>query len=235
LKWPPVATGRRSLDPLPSKRTADESAALACTVSAVELTITWDAQARTETDGDRVFVERAEGLQPADLEQLQATTDLGSFSVRDGSVGKGAAGPGVAVVFEIAEHVVNDVASLIALGAALRAAIKWVSERRKKPPAIISPEALAALAADHAHGDLAGTYYIKTVPLNVSEGVGTDERDVWAACFDQPEAGVVHVIFISPSGRVLGHVRVPAEIYIEGASVRRRSEAELREWWTDSG
>jgi hypothetical protein len=200
----------------------------------MEMTVTWLAQAGTETDGDRVFVDDAEGLRAADLEELRAVTGLDGLSVRDGSVGKGAAGPGIALVFEIGEHVVNDLASLIALGVALRAAIRWVSGRRRRQPAITSPEAMAALAADHARDELTGSYYVKTVPLNVSEGVGTDERDVWAACFDRPQRGTVHIVFLSPSGRVLGHVQVPAELYFDGTDIRRRSDDELRGWWKRS-
>jgi hypothetical protein len=209
-----------------------QSTAVACTVRALELTITWSAL-ESETDGDLVLLNRVEGLQPDDLEDLQAATDLGTFSVGHGSVGKGASGSGVALVFDVAEHIVNDTAGLIALGAALRAAIRWVAERRKRPPAIVSPEALAALAADRASRDLTGTRYVKTVPLNVSEGVGTDERDVWAACFDQDDGGVVHVVFMSPSGLVLGQVRVPTEMYFDGGDIHVRTEADVRSWWPD--
>lgn len=196
----------------------------------MRLTATWRAVPGRETDGDVVFLDRAEGLQPQDLQDLRVDAP-GEFSADEGTFGKGASGAGVALVLELAEHVINDAASLIAIGAVLRAAIKRVSHRREQQPAVVDPVALAALAADEFRESLEGAYYYKTVPLNLYEGVGTDERDVYACVFEQAD-GVVHVIFMSPTGLCLGSVRVPAEMYVgDGGEVITRSAEDIAAWW----
>jgi hypothetical protein len=197
----------------------------------VRLTVTWPADQHTEIDfdgrGDVVALSRAAGLTAEDLEALKDER----FTAEAASIGKGAAGTGVGLVLEMAEHVINDAASLAALGALLRAAIKRVSARRKRGPAVVSPDALSALAADHA-GDSLPTEarYVKTVLLNGDEGMGTDERDVWAVCFAE-DFQLTHVIFMSPTGLALGYVRVPTEWYVEGDELGTRSEEDIAAWW----
>lgn len=172
-------------------------------------------------------VSRAAGFTAEDLKALKDDR----FSAEGGSIGKGAAGTGVALVLEMAEHVLNDAASLAALGALLRAAVKRVSARRKRGPAVASPDALAALAAYHARESLPDeARYVKTVLLNGDPGMGTDERDVWAVCFAE-HFQLAHVIFTSPTGLGLGYVRVPTEWYVEGGELRTRGEADIAAWW----
>jgi hypothetical protein len=198
----------------------------------VRLEVIWGVT-EPETDGDVVYLDRVVGFGPTDIEALRGQLAEGRLTVEPGGVGKGASGPGVALVLEVAEHVVNDVAGLIGVGLALRQAIRRISERRGRSPAIANEQALGALAAAEAANQLTGARYVHTVPLNVDPGVGTDERDVWAACFDRWDVGLVHVIFMSPSGLVLGQVRVPAEAFMDGAEYRMRSPQDIERWWSN--
>jgi hypothetical protein len=197
----------------------------------VRLKITWSADQHSEIDfvggGDVVAVSRAVGL---------TADDLGSqpddrFTVEQGSIGKGSAGTGVGLVLEVAEHVINDAASLAALGALLRAAIKRVSAQRQREPAVANPDALAALAADHVRESLPSeARYVKTVLLNGDPHTGTDQRDVWAVCFAE-DFQLAHVICMSPTGLALGYVRVPTEWYFEDGDLKTRDEADITAWW----
>lgn len=199
----------------------------------VDLVITWPAAAQ-ETDGDRIFLDRVVGLQAEDLQALPQVSCVRRAAVRDGAVGKGASGPGVVLVLEVVERVVQDLSGLVGLGLALREIIRLVSHRRGNPPALLNEAALAALAAASAAEELDGTYYLRTIPLSVDGTAGTDERDVWASCFEAPEEGAVHVVFLSPTGLVLGHVRVPVELYFDQSAVRRRTARDIARWWGDS-
>ena len=73
--------------------------------------------------------------------------------------------------------------------------------------------------------------YVKTVALNVAEGIGTDEFDVWAACFDDSDAGAVLVVFLAPTGMWLGQISVPTELYVERDRLHRRGAEEIAAWW----
>jgi hypothetical protein len=185
-----------------------------------------------ETDGDVVLLEHVTGLTPEDVTALRDELGIDDLSVADGSVGKGASGPGAALVLEVIERAINDLGGLIGVGIALQQLIRRVSAKRGRAPATADPNALGALAAAYAQAELGEARYVHTVPVNVSEGVGTDERDVWTACFDAPAQGLVHVVFMSPSTLVLGHVRVPVEAYFEGGYFRTRTEEEIRAWWS---
>src|SRR6201999_259869 len=147
----------------------------------MQLTVTWQPDQEREMDYDMVVIERAIGFQASDLVDLQRDAPRSRVSVPTGSIGKGAAGSGVALVLEIAEHVLTDAASAIAVGEVLRRVVKRVSARRNSGPSVVSPDGLAALAADHARNSLpTDARYVKTVLLNGDVGMGTDERDVLA-------------------------------------------------------
>jgi hypothetical protein len=68
-------------------------------------------------------VERAIGFGVDELSPASGLADV-DVSVASGRFGKGAAGLDVALVFDVAEHLVNDTASLIALGYALRSSTR---------------------------------------------------------------------------------------------------------------
>lgn len=87
-------------------------------------------------DADMVVIPRAVGLQADDIAELQREVPQGSISVESGSFGKGAAGSGVALVLEIAEDVLNDAGSAIAVGEVVRRVMKRVSARRNREPAV---------------------------------------------------------------------------------------------------
>ena len=130
----------------------------------------------------------------------------------------------------------NDTASLIEVGAALWLIRSWVQRQRGgAEPTVSEPNTLAALAAagvDEATQRLiVGCQYEKTVPLTVSleHWAGTDERDVWAVCFSHAE-GYVALIFVSPSGFVLGTATVPARFGFQEGVFRERTASEISEW-----
>jgi hypothetical protein len=197
-----------------------------------ELVLAW-VVGEGETDGDRVFLDKAEGFRAADLEQLPTIEGVERVWARDASIGKGASGPGAAVVFEVAQQVLEDVSALVGLGLGVREIIRILSGRRGRPPASLNEAALAAIAAA-AHADaLDGTYYLRTVPLSVEPGLGTDERDVWASCFDAPDTGTLHVVLMSPSGLVLGYIQVPVAWYFVHGELRQRDTDDIARWWED--
>ena len=195
------------------------------------LEINW-RPARAETNGDTVFLDKVGDLS-AELADLQSAS-AGSFAtLGQGSHGKGASGAALLTAWEVAEHLLNDTASLIALGYALRDFIRRVTERRGKPPGLINAEALTALAAAAAADELDGAYHVKTVPLNVDEGVGTDERDVWAVVFDDPDRGRIFLVLMSPSGLGLGALPVPVEWYFDEGELRTRTPEAIAAWWQE--
>jgi hypothetical protein len=203
----------------------------------MRLDVTWGAK-EAELDGDAVAVERAVGLTHMDLEDAPVPPDM-AVRAQYGGTGKGASGPGVALVLEIAEHVVNDVGSLIGIGYALRTLISWVSQRRGAEPACASAEALAALAAASSpilSENPEAWYHTRTVPLTTDGGIGTDMRDVWVSAFVNEQAGVVQLVFSSSTTRYLGHAAVATEWYYGDGVGRVRSDDELadqlRAWFT---
>jgi hypothetical protein len=145
----------------------------------MRLEILWGAE-QDELDGDQLMVERATAFAAEDLAEMNVLPDV-AVSVGDGSIGKGAAGTGVALILEVAEHVVADVASLIGIGYALRDLIRRVSGRRGREPAGASALSLAALAAAETPAiaaDPDAWYHSRTVPITTDGSVGTDMRDV---------------------------------------------------------
>ncbi len=168
--------------------------------------------------GDAGDPAEALGLSPSEIDDLTKDFPQGTrLSLRRGSVGKGAAGTGAAIIFELAEHILNDTASLIAVGLALRAVIRRTRERGRVNPTA-DAEALGPLAAAEGGATrLLGTRFVGVVPITASvlpgtthPAAGTDARDIWAACFQQESRDGI-VIFMSPTGLRLGIVGVPAE------------------------
>lgn len=171
-----------------------------------------------EDGGDLLDVEQLDGLSADDLAELTETLRsngvYGAVRAEAGSVGKGAAGPGVQLVVTLMEHVVTDAASVLAIGSGLWALIRRVRARRDRAIAVQQPEAIQALAiaaASDRPAALAGGHVRPAVCLTGGgPGVGTDSRDVWATPTVLP-GGDVWIVFSSPSGLVLGQVTVPAE------------------------
>ena len=85
--------------------------------------LTWGA-----SDEEVTHLERAEGLTSGDLEELSELLPDGRFEVAAGSVGKGAAGYGVALLIDV-ERAVADLASLAAIGGLLWKIIDRISRK----------------------------------------------------------------------------------------------------------
>ena len=193
-------------------------------------------------DGRVDVSDEPEGLSASDRAGLERDMDEVPMrlSLAHGSIGKGAEALALTLVVEV-ERVVNDAASLLAVGAALRQLIRHVKQRRRGRlgRAIISdPETLIALAAAETPG-LTRTEWSYFSPRLVclvgSPGVGTDERDIYAAVFSDERSGKALVTFMSPSGLCLGSVLVPAEVYLTDQSVKFRERRDIDRWWVELG
>lgn len=195
----------------------------------MRLKLTWGISGE-EADG----LGELEGLAPDDLDDLHSLVPDARFGVEAGSVGKGAAGYGAALIVEV-ERVLTDLASLAAVGGVLWKVIERIAKKRHSHPTVEDPLTLATLGAARLGGEvvdsMAGCRYVSTVPITAAAGMGTDARDIWAACFSCDVSGSGLVIFLSPSGTCLGSVSVPAEMHFGEGTWRTRSVAEIAEWW----
>ena len=157
-------------------------------------------------------------------------------SQQEGSVGIGASGYGVTLVFEVL-GTIADVGGLIVFGDFLRRVIDRHRNDRGTPT-ISDPGTLGAIAAASVEeaamrARLVGCRFAGTVPITASPEVGTDSRDIWASCFDGD--GFAIVIFMSPSGLCLGSVTVPAEWGLIDGEYRSRSAEEIAAWRQGTG
>jgi hypothetical protein len=194
----------------------------------MDLQILWGAQ-EAELDGDMPVLDRAIGLRGADFEQAPLPPGTRARPTT-GGIGKGASGTGVGLALEIAEHAINDIASLIGIGYALRALISRVSHARGQGPAGANAEGLTALAAAETMAIAEGPdewYHTRTVPLTTDGSVGTDMRDVWAAAFVSESLGHVQLAFYSSTTRYLGSAVVAMEWFFDGSEGVLRSDGDL--------
>jgi hypothetical protein len=171
--------------------------------------------ANDEYDGGLPDPDKVVGLRPEDLPELEELWPAAKLSTRVGEVGKGASGPGVTLVIEMVERVINDGGSFISWGTLLWHTIRYL--KRRRPDRSINlddPRTIAAVGAARALGlqaRIAKAYFKDCLPLTGGgPQVGTDLRDVWQAVFVTDD-GWVLAIFMSPSGLVLGQVTVPSE------------------------
>ena len=193
--------------------------------------MTWGVAEMNDTPG---IPESIDGLDRADLAAFVTCLPGAEFSLRSGSVGKGAAGVGATLVV-LLERALSDGANLVEVGAGLWSIIHAVRKKRGADPTVSDPTTLGALAAAAVEPPvrdlIVGCTYEKTVPLTVSyeHWAGTDDRDVWATCFSHPD-GFVVVIFTSPSGAVLGTTTVPAMFGVQDGEWRERTASEIADW-----
>ncbi len=144
----------------------------------MRLEFIWVArEPEVEDHGARVVPERAVALAGDDLTELQALAPDGvTLTTGSGTVGKGAAGPGVALYLDVAEHVLNEGVSLIALAAAVKAIVGRVNTRRNSVPTISDPTSLAvaavAAAPDEVRDQIRVARYVQTVPITANPGWG---------------------------------------------------------------
>lgn len=181
----------------------------------------------TEIDaGERVRVGTAAALTASDLASIAVPAGV-SVRACSRSIGKGASGPGIGVVFE---HVLNDTASLIAVGVAIRQAAAWISGKRRARPAGAGRGALTAVAASSSV-EVSTTpddwFHTRTVPLTTDGGSGTDMRDVWASAFTNDRLGLVQTVFSSSTTRHLGSVTVGNEWWFDGTRGQIRTDEQL--------
>jgi hypothetical protein len=193
----------------------------------MRLDVTWGAT-EAEQRQDRLLVALVVGFGVDELGPAAGLADV-DVSIEPGSVGKGAAGLGVALVLKVAEHVATDTASLVTLGYALRSCIERISRGRRRGPACASGEALAALSASGTPSivdEPESWRYARTVPLTTDGSVGTDMRDVWASTFLNDSQGLLQVVFSSATTRYLGTAIVATEWCAESGG-HIRTDAEL--------
>ena len=167
----------------------------------------------SEYDGTAVDLVRVEDVSAEVADEARQRDPAATVSVRQGSTGKGAAGPGIELVLNVVQAVLNDGASVFVWGTMLRAGIGWVRGRGDRRVQVQDPKTLGFLAAsakpDYEHR-LAGAVLGTTVCLTGGgQGMGMDLRDVWATSFLLP-SGDVWVLFSAPDGGILGEVTVPA-------------------------
>jgi hypothetical protein len=166
-----------------------------------------------EYDGTAVDLARVEDASAEAVDEAQQRDPAATVSVQPGSTGKGAAGPGIELVLQVAEDVLNDGASVFAWGTVLWAIIRRVRRRGNRRVQAQDPKTIGFLAAsakpNHEHR-LAGAELVTTVCLTGGgPDMGTDLRDIWATSFLLP-SGDVWVLFSAPDGGILGEVTVPA-------------------------
>ncbi len=75
--------------------------------------------------------------------------------------------------------------------------------------------------------DLDGYRFLACQPLNGIVGLGTDERYVWIAAFENSTRSEILAVFMSPTGTVLGQVFVPIECYFDRTDYIRRTPEDI--------
>jgi hypothetical protein len=182
--------------------------------------------------GDLSAVPGITGNEDAFNEIARDVDPAASVAVRPGSIGKGASGSGVVLALQIAEEVMNDGASLLALSAALWAFVHRVRGSSQRGLSVQDPTTIGVLAAGADPGfrdRIVGAHRGRPVSLTGGDlGLGTDSRDIWVVPFVQA-SGDVWVIFTSCDGVILGEVSVPARWTPDGGL---RSPEEILAWFS---
>ena len=200
-----------------------------------EFKITFGA-AREEVGEGSVRLDDLAGLSTDDLQELSDETGT-RLSLRPGSVGVGAAGPGIELILAYAS-IPGDFLTLVQAGQMIRSVIKKIQSRRMRSVTISDSDTMAAVAAASLKSDLLdqldGTRVRSVRNLFGAEPpnwVGTDTRHVWAVTFEHETKGYAFVIFMSPSGLVLGHAQVPLKSYWDGATSKQRTPGAIARFW----
>lgn len=130
-------------------------------------------------------------------------------------MGVGAAAPGIELVLAYAS-IPGDVLALFKIAKKIKSAIRNIQDRRARPATVSDPDTMAAMAAASATSEVAeklrGTRLRAVRNLFGGEPpnrLGTDSRHIWAVVFEHETQGYALVIFMSPSGLVLGQAQVP--------------------------
>jgi len=185
-----------------------------------------------EVSVEGVRLDALAGLGPDDLEEIGRDTGA-DVTVRPGSTGVGAAGPGIELILAYVS-IPGDLLALIEIGKKIKSAIKKIRARRARSVTISDSDTMAAVAAASVTGELIEKLHgasLKAV-RNLFGGeppnwLGTDSRHIWAVVFEHETQGYALIIFMSPSGLVLGHVQVPVETYWDGSTYRSRTPEDI--------
>ena len=175
------------------------------------------------------------GLSPDELDELREVANT-QLSLRRGSVGYGESSTGIELVITLASIPAN-ILGLVAAGKAVKSVIGKIQSRRKRSLTITDPNTMAAVAAASVETELldklAGTRLRSVRNLFGGEPPwygtiwGTDATHVWAVTFEQTVDGYAFIIFMSPTGLVLGHTQVPLEEYFDGTTYHRRTPEDV--------
>lgn len=198
----------------------------------VTFSVNWNGG---EMDEDSVQLDRVPGLQPRDLREVERDLDA-NVRVGPGSVGVGAAGPGIELIIAYLS-IPADVLALTQIGRGLLEVIRRVRARRERRVVVSHGPTLAALATaqlpPQAATAMAGMRYASCRNLSGLEPpnwVGTDDRHVWMVTFEHPTDGTMGVVFMSPSATVLGWNVIPVAIYYNGDDWVSRSPDDVEKW-----
>lgn len=171
-----------------------------------------------------------------ELDELKHQAGVSHVILKPGSIGVGASGPGVDVIIHIVDNlrwISDDVARMALWGGIIKCFVDKVRSKQRKSlgPCIEDPDTLGALAATAIPGNEALSKYrfIGSRLLTIEEGLGSDERQLAASTFVNDTAGSAIVVFISPSGALLGMVQVPLEVYWAEGHMVHRSSQDLRD------
>jgi hypothetical protein len=178
------------------------------------------------------------GLAPDELDELSEATNA-RLSLLRGSVGYGESSTGIELVITLASIPAN-VLGLVAAGKAVKSVIEKIQSRRKRTVTITDSKTMAAVAVTSVKPELldklAGIQLRSVRNLFGGEPPwfgtiwGTDARHVWAVTFEQTVDGYAFIIFMSPTGLVLGHTQVPLEEYFDGTTYHRRTPEDLTKY-----
>lgn len=201
-----------------------------------ELVLTFGVDPGTpEVENGMVRLDGVPGLQPPDLREIEVDLDV-SASVEPGGVGVGASGPGIELVIAYLS-LPGDLIALAHIGKGLRKVIDRVRGRHERPVVVSHGPTFAALAAASLPGAaneaLEGMEYAGCRNLNGGEPpnwAGTDDRHVWTVVFEHPTNGTMGLVFMAPSGLVLGWTVLPRVAYFNGKDYLWRSPEQIAEW-----
>jgi hypothetical protein len=203
-----------------------------------ELAVTFGVDIRAgEVDIDMVRLDDVSGLQPPDLRDIEE--DLGvTASVQPGGVGVGASGPGIELILAYAS-IPGDLLALVQVGGGVLKVIQRVRKRRERTVVVSHGPTLGALAAASIPTDavaaMTGMEYAGCRNLNGDEPpnwLGTDDRHIWAVVFEHPTNGAMGIVFMAPSGIMLGWTVVPHVAFFNGSDYLSRSPEQIVAWRT---
>lgn len=136
-----------------------------------------------------------------------------TVTIEQGSVGKGASGWGVAVVFSDLNNVVQDISGWIAVGGALWKIVRKIQKRHPDRQLVTrDADTAAALTIAALRLRKPKKYrWIKTICMTSgSASIGYDARDIWVTSLERTDNSIL-LIMSSPGGTILDRLTVMPE------------------------